>query len=241
VTDSQLDGKVVVVTGASRGIGAGIARCCLDAGASVLGVSRTRIPRSDSERRADISVDITTQGAAEAALAAAIDTFGRADVLINNAAVLVSANCWEQTDAQWDSMIATNLTAPFLLAQTFARHWVENERPGTILNICSLESEIAWKWPPQSVYATTKGALLGLTRAMAFDLAEFRIRVVAIGPGIIETDMTTPDRDATERSIPFRRLGSPADIGRAAVYLCSDEAAYVTGEILYVDGGYKLR
>ena len=180
----------------------------------MLGVSRTRIPRSDSERRADISVDITTQGAAEAALAAAIDTFGRADVLINNAAVLVSANCWEQTDAQWDSMIATNLTAPFLLAQTFARHWVENERPGT---------------------------LLGLTRAMAFDLAEFRIRVVAIGPGIIETDMTTPDRDATERSIPFRRLGSPADIGRAAVYLCSDEAAYVTGEILYVDGGYKLR
>lgn len=235
-----LDGRVVVVTGASRGIGRGIADRCAQAGASVLGVSRADSVGSGLDRQASLSIDLTDSDAGERILAGALDRFGRVDGVVNNAGANIPAPCWQQTDEEWDTMFAVNLTAPFVVGQALARHWRTNGQPGTIVNICSVEAEWAWPSPPQAAYAATKGALLGLTRTMAFDLAGDGIRVVGIAPGVVETEMSS-DRAAAEAMIPLgHRLGTPEEIGDAAVFLLSDRAAYVTGEMLYVDGGYRL-
>jgi NAD(P)-dependent dehydrogenase (short-subunit alcohol dehydrogenase family) len=234
-----LDGMVVVVTGTSQGIGVGIVRRCLDAGASVLGISRRGGEVMAADRHAEIELDITGPGAAEALLAEALARFGRVDGLVNNAGTLVSADCWEIDDEDWDTMVAVNLTAPFLLSQAFSRHWQGAGSRGTIVNICSVESEIGWRSPPQAGYAATKGALLSLTRVLAYDLADAGIRTVAIGPGVIASEMAA-DPSVADRIPLGNRFGTPDEIGDAAVFLLSDRARYVTGEILFVDGGYRL-
>lgn len=238
-----LHGQVVVVTGASRGIGEGIATRCLEAGARVLGVSRSGGGPDGAEPGdySSIELDLTEADSPERLLAAALDRYGRVDALVNNAGILISEPCWEQTDDQWDAMFGVNVTAPFLLSQRFARHWVAEKRRAAILNVCSIESEIGWKSPPQAAYAASKGAMLGLTRALALDLSPHGIRVVAIGPGVIDTGLATPERAEVERRIPLEnRFGEPVEIGDSAVFLLSDRASYITGEILFVDGGYKL-
>lgn len=236
-----LDGRVVVVTGTSRGIGAGIVTRCLEAGASVLGVSRHAEDGRRFERHAELPLDLTSEGAAETVLETALDRFGRADALVNNAGSLVSANCWEIDDGDWDAMVALNVTAPFLLSQAFARNWRDAGIHGTVVNVCSVESEIGWRDPPQAAYAATKGALHGLTRVLAYDLADAGIRAVAIGPGVIGTEMSG-DESVIGRKIPLgNRFGTPEEIGDATVFLLSEGASYITGEILYVDGGYRLQ
>lgn len=239
----SLSGQVVVVTGTSQGIGAGIAAAIVEAGASVVGVSRRPIaPRGlGAGSFLAVEVDVTSDGGPETALAGALDRFGRVDALVNNAGIHRSAPCWEQPDEDFDAMFDVNVTAPFRFSQRFAQHWVHNQQRAVILNVCSVESDIGWLDPPQAVYAATKGALLGLTRAFALDLSGHGIRCVAVGPGAIDTGMSEDDRSETEARIPFdHRYGSPGEIGDAAVFLLSDSARYITGEILYVDGGYRL-
>ncbi|MYA40214.1 MAG: SDR family oxidoreductase [Gemmatimonadetes bacterium] len=239
----SLSGQVVVVTGTSQGIGAGIAAAIVDAGASVVGVSRRPIAPRDLDAGSFLAVkaDVTSDGGPETALASALDHFGRVDALVNNAGIHRSAPCWEQSDGDFDTMFDVNVTAPFRFSQRFARHWVHNKQRAVILNVCSVESDIGWLDPPQAVYAATKGALLGLTRAFALDLSGHGIRCVAVGPGAIDTGMSEDDRSETEARIPLdNRYGSPGEIGDAAVFLLSDAARYITGEILYVDGGYRL-
>ena len=159
---------------------------------------------------------------------------------MNNAGVLVEGACWEQTDAELDAMVDLNVTAPFRLSQRFAAHWVEQGARAVIVNVCSIESQVAWADPPQAAYAATKGGLLGLTRALALELAPHGIRVVAVGPGAIATAMT-PDTPEVTGAIPLEhRLGTPEEIGELAAFLISDAARYVTGEIVYADGGYLL-
>lgn len=234
-----LDGRVVVVTGSSRGIGAGIASCLLAAGARVLGVSRTP-PVDRDERLAWLECDLLADDATERVIVGALDAYGRVDALVNNAGLLLPGACWRQSDAELDAMIELNLTAPFRLSQRFARHWIDHGARGAILNICSIESEVAWADPPQAAYAATKGGLLGLTRALALELAEYGIRVLAIGPGAIATAMTA-DSESVRAAIPLgHRLGTPAEIGELTAFLLSDAASYVTGEIVYADGGYLL-
>ena len=238
-----LGGQVAVVTGTSQGIGAGIAAALVGAGASVVGVSRRPIaPRGlGAGSFLAVEADVTSDSGPEIALAGALDRFGRVDALVNNAGIHRSAPCWEQSDEDFDAMFDVNVTAPFRFSQTFARHWVDNRQRAAILNLCSVESDVGWLDPPQAVYAATKGALLGLTRALALDLSRFGIRCVAVGPGAIDTGMSEDDRSATEARIPLdNRYGLPSDIGDAAVFLLSDAARYITGEILYVDGGYRL-
>jgi NAD(P)-dependent dehydrogenase (short-subunit alcohol dehydrogenase family) len=239
-----LDGQVVVITGTSRGIGRAIGERCLEAGALVLGVSRHEVPGLTRRRGyAHSTLDVTAAASSEIVLQTAIDAFGRVDALVNNAGVLIPGNCWEYPDGAWNKSVAVNLKAPFMLSERFARHWVSASAKGVILNMCSLESEIAWKSPPQVGYAATKGALLGLTRAMALDFAAHGIRVVAIGPGVIETGvsgMAAPLGEAMRQSIPLGRLGTPEEVGDLAVFLLSERAAYVTGEIVFADGGYRL-
>ena len=227
-----LAGKVVIVTGASRGIGAAIARCAVDAGASVLAVSRSGGGESMPGAR-PLAVDLCEDDAPSRVLAAALDAFGRVDGLVNNAGIIHHADCWEHADEPWDALFETNVTAPFRLSQQVVAHWLDTERPGVIVNIGSVESDIAM--PRQAGYAATKGALLGLTRAMAVELAPAGIRAVTLAPGDITTEM--PSAPGVLVRIPMGRHGTPAEVGNVAVFLLSDEAAYITGGMVAVDGG----
>jgi NAD(P)-dependent dehydrogenase (short-subunit alcohol dehydrogenase family) len=252
------DSPVAIVTGTSRGIGEGIARQLTAAGTRVFGVART------PGEAVHMQCDLTEPGASERVLAAALAAHGRVDALVNNAGLLLEGSCWEQPSEEVEAMVALNLTIPFLLAQAVARHWVKEGGPlagsdtsgssghgtggidggallGTILNVCSVESQVGWADPPHAVYAATKGGLLGLTRALALELAPHGIRVVAIGPGPTATAMT-PDAPEHATAIPLG--GRPAtleEIGDAATFLVSEAARYITGEIVYVDGGYLAR
>ncbi len=258
VSTEGADPPVAIVTGTSRGIGLGIARRLTAAGTRVFGVARS------PGEAVHMQCDLTEPGAAERVLAAALEAHGRVDALVNNAGLLLEGDCWAQSDADVEAMVALNLTAPFLLAQVVARHWVgeapsdsdEGATPGphegarvpaagatsgTILNVCSVESQVGWASPPHAVYAATKGGLLGLTRALALELAPHGIRVVALGPGPTATAMT-PEMPELATAIPLG--GRPAtldEIGDVAAFLVSDAARYVTGEIVYVDGGYLAR
>lgn len=249
---------VAIVTGTSRGIGLGIARRLSAAGTCVFGVARS------PGEAVQMQCDLTEPGVAERVLAAALDAHGRVDALVNNAGLLLEDDCRAQPDADVEAMVALNLTAPFLLVQAVARHWVGGARrgssegltrehhaedrtsamgaaAGTIVNVCSVESQVGWARPPHAVYAATKGGLLGLTRALALELAPHGIRVVAIGPGPTATAMT-PEMPELATAIPLG--GRPAtldEIGDVVAFLTSDAARYMTGEIVYVDGGYLAR
>lgn len=226
---------VAIVTGASRGIGEGIALRLAAAGMQVFGVSRS------PGEAVHLECDLTDPSASERVLAGALAAYGRVDALVNNAGLLLEANCWEQSDEDIDAMLAINLTVPFLLAQAVAGHWVKEGVQGTIVNVCSIESQVGWADPPQAAYAATKGGLLGLTRAQALELAPHGIRAVAVGPGPIATAMT-PEMPELEQAIPLGgRPGTPRDVGDVVAFLISDAARYLTGGIVYVDGGYLLR
>ncbi len=227
---------VAIVTGASRGIGEGICPTRLTAGGwRVFGVSRS------AGETVQLQCDLCTPDAPERVLAAALDSHGRVDALVNNAGLLLEGDCWEQSDEDIDAMIALNLTVPFLLTQAVANHWMGGGVAGVVVNICSIESQVGWARPPQAAYAATKGGLLGLTRAQALELAPHGIRAVAVGPGPIATAMT-PQMPELEQAIPLGgRPGTPADVGDVVAFLISDAARYMTGEIVYVDGGYLLR
>src|SRR5262249_10595058 len=133
----------------------------------------------------------------------------------------------------------TNLTAPFRLSQEVVGHWLGAGRPGVILNIASIESEVAC--PRQAGYAATKGGIVGMTRSMAVDLASRGLRLVALGPGYIDTEQASIEPDDPAEAIPAGRTGKPDDVAGAALFLLSDLARYVTGTTLYVDGGYLAR
>jgi gluconate 5-dehydrogenase len=233
---------VVLVTGTSRGIGEGIASLLLEQGHRVVGVSRagSRDVLRHHARFADVRHDLSATPQAEQIVDQALSAFGTIDALVNNAGTLVSAGCHEQTDAELDQMLALNVTAPFRLSQLLARRWVAEGSRGVIVNMCSVESQVAWPPPGQSGYAVTKAALLGLTRGLALALGAYEIRVVAIGPGVIETDMSISD-DLRGRIPLGHRYGATTDVAELTAFLLSDAARYITGEIVYVDGGYVIQ
>jgi 2-dehydro-3-deoxy-D-gluconate 5-dehydrogenase len=233
-----LEGRVIVVTGASRGIGETIALRAAQAGAKVLAVSRSGTAPEHPNVEA-FTADVCAEDAPEKIVEGARSSFGALDGLVNNAGVIHHVDCWEHGDAEWDELFETNLTAPFRLSQEVVRHWLGAETPGVILNMASIESEVAC--PRQAGYAATKGGIVGMTRSMAVDLSSRGIRVVALGPGYIDTEQATVDPDEPEEAIPAGRTGKPDDVAGAALFLLSDLARYVTGTTLYVDGGYLAR
>jgi glucose 1-dehydrogenase len=233
-------GPVALVTGTSRGLGEAIARRLLADGYRVVGVSRGGSPALACDGFTDVRADLGDAGACEALVGDVLAASGRVDVLVNNAGTTAYAPCWELDPAGLDVLLQVNLTAPFLLSREALRHWVDTGRAGTIVNICSIESEVAWDDPPQAAYAATKGGLVGLTRALAYDFAPHGIRVNGVAPGVIRTSMSPLGSDLAGR-IPLQgRLAEPAEIAGVVAFLCTPDASYMTGEIVYADGGYRL-
>ena len=248
VAGTPSGGPVAIVTGAGKGIGRGIAVTLAERGYRLVLTSRTA---GDLERTRElveevgnsgevVVADLKDPGTPSLLLRSALDSFGRIDGLVNNAALNIFAPFWDQTDRDLDDMIETNLTAVFFLCREVAGHWVRNGWTGAIVNISSAEDTIAY--PDQVPYASSKGGLLSVTKVLALELGPFGIRVNAVSPGSVDTEMT-PDiyRREAPRLIPLGRLGKPQEIGACVSFLLSDDAAYVTGTSIYADGGYMLR
>ena len=246
VVPGLLEGSVAIVTGAGKGIGRGIALEIARAQGGVILVGRSMPDlesvadeiRAIGAEAAPIAADLRVPESLERMLVSAEARFSRIDVLVNNAGVIILDKFWDYDEDTYRTIMDTNLTGTFLLSQMMARRWIRDAIPGRIVTIASVESEIAY--PDQAPYAATKGGLLTMTKVLAQELGEHGIRVNAIGPGPIETPISEPFRALSEARVVFHRLGEPSEVGQAVVFLASEMASFVTGTILYVDGGYML-
>ncbi len=244
----SLEGRRALVTGASRGIGRALAVGLAEAGASVALAARDRdeVETAAAEIRGRggtavaLTLDVLDVAAAAHAVEEAKEALGGLDILVNNAGIEQVSPSLDVDEALWDRIVDTNLKGAFFCAQAAGRV-MTGAGGGVILNLCSLTSAIGI--PTAVPYGSSKTGLLGMTRALAVEWAPRGVRVNAIGPGYFRTAMTEPffaaegwEERMTAR-VPLGRLGRLEDLLGAAVFLCSDAAAYVTGQILYVDGG----
>ena len=248
--DFALDGRVIVVTGGSQGIGEACARRLVRDRAAV---ALWDVADTAGERlAADLAAagaqalychcDVSDKPQVEAALAATLARFGHVDGLVNNAGIFKAAAFLDITENDWDAVIAVNLKGSFLVGQAVARDMAAHGRNGAIVNMSSVNGMLTI--PSIASYNASKGAINQLTRVMALSLADQGIRVNAVAPGTIATELarsavlTSDEAKARIMSrTPMKRLGEPAEIADAVAYLLSDAASYVTGEILVVDGG----
>lgn len=247
----RLDGQVALVTGASRGLGAAMAIALAEAGADVALVARGDLEATGSAVRAAgrralaVHADLASREAPAHIMRAVIEGFGRADILVNNAGIIRRAPALDTSDEDWDAVIAVNLRTVFVLSREFARAVVERKSSGRIVNIASMLSFQGGVRVP--AYTAAKSGLLGLTRALANELAPLGINVNAIAPGYMATDNTAALRSDPMRNrdilarIPAGRWGTPDDLQGAVVFLASPAAAYVHGTVLAVDGGWLAR
>ncbi len=241
-----LEGKIAVVTGGGRGIGLGISRALLDAGASLLIAQRSPLPEElagDVRVRA-VEVDLADPASCSTIAAAARDAHDRLDILVNNAGIMFERGLDHLTGEEWQRMLAVNLTAPVFLAQALLP-LLRAAGGASIVNLGSIEGLAAN--PGHIAYCATKGGIHALTKAMAVDLGADKIRVNAIAPGWIRSDLSdeyidalTDSAGAREKLVelhPAGRIGEPDDVGRLAIYLASDAAAFLTGQVIVLDGG----
>ena len=225
----RLEGRRAIVTGAASGIGAATAKRLAADGAEVIGVDRAGT---------DVSADLSTQAGIDAVVAAAGD---RLDILVNNAGITGVAPLADVTNAEWDAMLAVNVTAPFKLSRALAP-LLAKSKAGRILNTGSIMSSVGDA--QFMAYAASKHAILGLTRSLANELGPLGITVNCVQPGAIVTGMTKPMFDAVPASgdyyrtrSPLGRLGQPEDIADVFAFLASDDARFITGQGIIVDGG----
>jgi NAD(P)-dependent dehydrogenase (short-subunit alcohol dehydrogenase family) len=245
-TGGRLEGKVALVTGASRGIGAEIAKRFVLEGAKVLGVSRSEPAFDDSGPIARMRVDVSRDDDVRAAVERAVETFGRLDVVVNNAAVEHEGTV-EQTSAEaWAEVMDVNVRGVFLTSK-YAMPHLRRTR-GSIINISSVDG--LWAEPGLAAYCASKGAVLALTRAMAIDHGPEGVRCNSICPSYVATEMLDQFYDAQPDPArararaagmhPLGRISGPGDIAGVAAFLASDDAAFVTGQSLVVDGGLTV-
>ena len=247
----RLDGKVALVTGAFGGLGREFAHILARAGASVAlagrrvdeGRALAGTMRQAGATVTAVAMDVTDRASVDAALAEAAGSLGEIDVLVNNAGVAITRPFLDLTERDWANVLDVNLDGAFRVAQAVARRMRDAGRGGSIVNIASVLAErVAAQVAP---YAASKAALVQLTRAMALELARHRIRVNALAPGYVETELNR-DFFATEggaaliKRIPQRRLGRVEDLEAPLLLLASDASAYITGATLAVDGGHAI-
>jgi 3-oxoacyl-[acyl-carrier protein] reductase len=244
----ELTGKVALVTGASRGIGRAIATTLARQGALVVAAARgehaadTAAAIGAAGGRAEaMSVDVTDSSALEALPGAIVAKHGRLDILVSNAGITRDQLLMRMKRADWDAVIATNLTAAFTLTQAAMRPMLK-QRAGRIIAVSSVVGQMGNAG--QTNYAASKAGLVGFAKALAREVASRGITVNVIAPGMIDTDMTRAISDKAQvdwgAQIPLGRLGSVDDIASAACFLASDEAAYITGHVLAVNGGMYM-
>ena len=248
----RLDGKIALVTGGTRGIGLGIARALGDAGARLVVSSRS--PRSEAIESLKASgyevdyleADMETPGAAADLVRRTVTLAGRLDILVNNAGIAEHGDTETFPDEKYRRLMTINLDSVFDGCRA-ALTPMRRQGQGVIVNIGSISGYVSNIPQRQAAYNASKAAVHMLTKSLASDYAAENIRINAIAPGYIVTDMTIegladPQTSAIWTNMtPMRRAGSPEDVGLAAVYLCSDASKYVTGEVLVIDGGYTLR
>jgi NAD(P)-dependent dehydrogenase (short-subunit alcohol dehydrogenase family) len=244
-----LAGRVAVITGASRGLGRAMALALAPAGVRLALVAR------DVERLSSVAAEARELGAeAEVFQADIADEtqvhqleqqvsriFGSVNILINNAGINIRKPCVDYTLAEWNSVLTTNLTSVFLMCRAFVPH-MKGRGYGRVINITSIMAHISL--PQRTAYSASKAGLLGFTKSLALELARDNITVVAISPGPFATEMTEGIINDPEKSeqfmsrTPMRRWGDPKDVGKLALFLCSDDASFITGSDILIDGGW---
>jgi glucose 1-dehydrogenase/3-oxoacyl-[acyl-carrier protein] reductase len=247
---TRLEGKSALVTGARRGIGRAIALAFANEGADVVvndvaGIDQAEAVceeiRGMGRRALTVQADVSKRDQVEAMMERIWSVLGPLDVLVNNAGVETIVPLVDLTDEQWDQVTTVNLKGSWLCSQIFARRLIAEKRGGAIVNLGSVQAGLAL--PGRTHYAPTKRGIEALTRNLAAELAEYGLRVNCIHPGVIETDMTRWLIDDPKvlaevcQKIPLHRQGQPDEIAPVAVFFASDDARYVTGQHLYVDGG----
>lgn len=246
----NLAGKVALVTGGSRGIGKAIVWELAKKGAKVAFVYNASAGPSeqlvkdlelDQHEAMCMQCDVKDKGAADAVVKQVIDKWERIDILVNNAGIVKDGLLATMDAEQWGDVINTNLNSVYNFCQAVTRPMM-SQRYGRMINLSSVSAHYGNQG--QANYAASKGGVEGFTRCIATELARRGITCNAVAPGFIETDMTEAVRNAAgdtiKKSIPCRRMGKPEDIAHAVAFLASDEASYITGQVLTVDGGLTL-
>jgi len=249
--------RVAVVTGGSTGIGRGIAKRLAEDGINIVVASRTREPRQGDHYQTDLTTptdelvetdhdvdalwvetDVSREDDVRNLIAETVETFGRLDHLINNAGILIPGTSQEINVADWDRVLEVNLRGYFMTAKFAMPHLEESDR-GRIVNISSVNAYVGGSGPP---YSTTKAGIVNLTRDLAEEAAGANVTANCVLPGVIKTPMQDLNDEETmerqEANTPLPRLGTPEDVGNAVAFLVSDEAEWITGAELLVDGGY---
>ncbi|HYZ87855.1 MAG TPA: glucose 1-dehydrogenase [Myxococcales bacterium] len=241
MTSFSLEGKVAIVTGASRGIGEAIAKAFLEQGARVVLASRKMEPSSSAAERRLVA-HVGKQEDCVRLVREAVSAFGRVDVLVNNAGTNpYFGPLLDAEDAAWEKTFEVNLKSAFWMSREVARHLTARDAPGSIVNVSSILGIRAS--PLQGIYGMTKAALVSLTKTLAVELGPSRIRVNAIAPGLVETRLSSAlvhdDQISSQwlARTPLGRVAQPADIAGIVVYLASDASSFVTGQTFVLDGG----
>jgi 3-oxoacyl-[acyl-carrier protein] reductase len=244
----ELTGKIAIVTGASRGIGRAIALMLASRGAVVVGAARganaagTAADIRAAGGQADVaSVDVNDPASVDAMVTATLARHGRVDILVNNAGITRDQLMLRMKRDDWDQVIATNLTSAFTCVQAVLKPMIK-QRAGRIISISSVVGEMGNAG--QANYAASKAGLIGFSKAVAREVASRNVTVNVVTPGLIESDMTKAitEKAQTEwaAAIPLGRLGTANDVAAAVCFLASDEAAYITGQVLAVNGGMYM-
>ena len=245
----RLSGKVALITGAARGIGRAIALCFAAEGANLvlcdLNLDSLREVAAEAESNGVKALcrqtDVTVREQVQRFVDDSMSEFGMIHTVVNNAGIFFNAPFEQTTDEQYDRIMAVNVKSVFLVSQIVIRHWLRQEIKGTIVNLASIGAAVAFV--DSSAYCTTKGAVATMTRCIALEYGPRGIRANSMAPGIIDTPML-PSQEDKERwantTIPLRRLGKPKDVDDVALFLASDESRYITGEMIFVDGGWML-
>ncbi|HNO38905.1 MAG TPA: SDR family oxidoreductase, partial [Marmoricola sp.] len=246
------DGRVAVVTGAARGIGFGIATRFSEEGAAVAVLDLDEASAAEAAGRLPgtaigVGCDVSSTASAETAMARVAEELGGVHILVNNAGITRDNLLFKMTEDDWDSVMAVHLKGPFLMCKAAQKTFVD-QKYGKILNLSSISANGN---AGQANYSAAKNGIQAFTKTLALELGKFGVNANAIAPGFIATEMTDATavrlkmdveefRKLNAEANPVKRIGFPEDIAAAAAFLCSDEASYITGQTLYVDGGAKI-